>query len=156
MTIKRDGKVHFMEFERGIVKNREIAVDNGIEISPIKVIGTTEKRGTEIHFLADPTIFNNIDYHYEILTKRLRELSFLNNGVKIKLVDQRENKEEDFAFGGGVKGFVEYINEGKAVLHPTTFSVSSEKDGIGVEVADAVERHLQRTGALLHQQHSAA
>ncbi|MGE0313922.1 MAG: DNA gyrase subunit B [Lautropia sp.] len=135
MTIKRDGKVHFMEFERGVVKDRELAMDDGVPISPIKVIGTTEKRGTEVHFLADPEIFENIEYHYDILSKRLRELSFLNNGVRIKLIDQRENKEEDFAFAGGVKGFVEYINKAKTVLHPTTFSVSSEKDGIGVEVA---------------------
>ncbi len=135
MTIKRDGKVHFMEFERGVVKDREVAVDDGVPISPIKVVGTTEKRGTEIHFLADPLIFDNIEFHYDILSKRLRELSFLNNGVRIKLVDQRENKEEDFAFAGGVKGFVEYINKAKSVLHPTTFSVATEKDGIGVEVA---------------------
>jgi DNA gyrase subunit B len=96
-------------------------------------------RGTEVHFLADTDIFNNVEYHYEILSKRLRELSFLNNGVKIRLVDQRNGKEENFAFSGGVKGFVEYINRGKTVLHPNVFSVSTESNAggtmVGVEVA---------------------
>ena len=135
LTIKRDGKVHFMEFERGVPKDRETVTERGVLVSPIKVTGTTDKRGTEVHFLADPTIFNNIDYHYEILSKRLRELSFLNNGVRIKLVDQRENKEEDFAFVGGVSGFVEYINKTKTVLHPTIFHVRGEHHGITVEAA---------------------
>ncbi|MEO6269528.1 MAG: DNA topoisomerase (ATP-hydrolyzing) subunit B [Lautropia sp.] len=135
LTIKRDGKVHYMEFERGVPKDRVIVEERGVMVSPIKVTGTTEKRGTEVHFLADDQIFNNIDYHYEILAKRLRELSFLNNGVKIKLIDQRENKEEDFAFEGGVQGFVEYVNKTKNVLHPTIFHVRTEKDGITVEAA---------------------
>ena len=135
LTIKRDGKVHQMTFERGLVKDRELVEQGGVPTSPIKVTGTTDRRGTEVHFLADDTIFNAVDYHYEILSKRLRELSFLNNGVKIKLVDQRENKEEDFAFAGGVKGFVEYINRAKSVLHPTIFHVINERDGITVEAA---------------------
>ena len=88
-----------------------------------------------MHFLAAKEIFGNIEYHYDILAKRLRELSFLNNGVKIKLVDQRSGKEEDFAFSGGIKGFVEYMNRAKTVLHPTAFYAVGEKDGITVEVA---------------------
>ncbi len=124
-----------MEFERGVPKDRIVVEERGVKVSPIKVIGTTEKRGTEVHFLPDDQIFDNIDYHYEILSKRLRELSFLNNGVKIKLIDQRENKEEDFAFEGGVRGFVEYANRAKTVLHPTIFHVRAEKDGITVEAA---------------------
>jgi DNA gyrase subunit B len=123
LTIRRDGRKHSMEF-RG-----------GVAVEPLKVIGTTEKRGTEVHFLASMETFGNIEYHYDILAKRLRELSFLNNGVKIKLVDQRNGKEEDFAFSGGVKGFVEYINRAKTVLHPNIFYATAQKEGITVEVS---------------------
>jgi DNA gyrase subunit B len=96
-------------------------MQNGVEVSPLKVLGPTEKRGTEVHFLADEEIFEHIEFHYEILAKRLRELSFLNNGVSIRLIDQRTGKEEDFAFSGGVRSFVEYINRSKTILHPTIF-----------------------------------
>ena len=127
LTIRRNGEVHQMEFRQGE------------RVAPLAVTGTTDKRGTEVRFLADPIIFNNIEYHYEILSKRLRELSFLNNGVKIRLVDQRQGKEENFAFSGGVKGFVEYINRAKTVLHPNVFSVTTESAAggvpVGVEVA---------------------
>ena len=94
-----------------------------------------------MHFLADEEIFGTVEFHYEILAKRLRELSFLNNGVSIKLVDQRNGKEELFAFAGGVQSFVEYINRNKSVLHPSIFySAGEAKVGdtgvtIGVEVA---------------------
>ncbi len=135
LTVRRDGKKHFMEFHRGVPQNREIEVVDGVETSPLKVLGDTDKRGTEVHFLADETIFGNVEFHYDILAKRMRELSFLNNGVRIRLTDLRTGKEDDFAFGGGVKGFVEYINKSKTVLHPTVFHVMGERDGIGVEVA---------------------
>ncbi len=121
LTIRRDGKKHFIEFNKGHAVNRKIEVVNGIETSPMEVIGDTQNHGTEVHFLADDEIFGTVEFHYEILAKRLRELSFLNNGVKIKLIDKRNGKEEDFAFSGGVKGFVEYINRSKTVLHPTVF-----------------------------------
>jgi DNA gyrase subunit B len=123
LTIKRDGQVHSMEFRMGVA------------VAPLKVTGKTERRGTEVHFLAAKEIFTNIEYHYDILAKRLRELSFLNNGVRISLIDQRTGKEEDFAFSGGIKGFVEYMNRSKAVLHPTPFYAIGEKDGITVEIA---------------------
>ena len=127
LTIRRNGQVHQMEFRQGA------------RVAPLAVTGTTDMRGTEVRFLADPIIFNNIEYHYEILSKRWRELSVLNNGVKIRLVDQRHGKEENFAFSGGVKGFVEYINRAKTVLHPNVFSVSTESAAggvsVGVEVA---------------------
>ncbi|AJE98283.1 DNA topoisomerase (ATP-hydrolyzing) subunit B [Pandoraea apista] len=135
LTVRRDGKKHFMEFHRGVPQNRELEIVDGVETSPLKLLGDTDKRGTEVHFLADETIFGKVEFHYDILAKRMRELSFLNNGVRIRLTDQRTGKEDDFAFGGGVKGFVEYINKSKSVLHPTIFHVTGERDGIGVEVA---------------------
>ncbi len=142
LTIRRDGKKHTMEFNRGHAVDRIIEIQNGVEVSPLKVVGDTKNRGTEVHFLADEEIFGagTIEFHYDILAKRLRELSFLNNGVKIKLIDQRSGKEEDFAFSGGVKGFVEYINRAKTVLHPTVFYSSGESQlpgggAIGVEVS---------------------
>ena len=121
LTIHRDSKTHVLEFHQGKVHDRLIEVQDGIEISPLRVIGETDKRGTEVHFLADEEIFGTVEFHYEVLAKRLRELSFLNNGVRIRLIDQRTGKEEDFAFSGGVKGFVNYINRSKTVLHPTVF-----------------------------------
>ncbi|MBS4018714.1 DNA topoisomerase (ATP-hydrolyzing) subunit B [Azonexus hydrophilus] len=141
LTIRRDGKKHFMEFCRGVPVDRCIETRDGFEISPLKILGDTEKRGTEVHFLADEEIFGHVEFHYEILAKRLRELSFLNNGVSIKLVDQRSGKEELFAFAGGVQSFVEYVNRTKSVLHPKIFYSTGEAkvggDGvtIGVEVA---------------------
>ena len=135
LTINRNGKTHFIEFERGVPKDRVIEEKDGVAISPIKVLGDTTRRGTEVHFLADDTIFSKVEYHYETLSKRLRELSFLNNGVRIRLQDLRNNKEEDFAFAGGVSGFVEYINRAKNVLHPNIFHIRGEKDGVMVEAA---------------------
>ena len=135
LTVRRDGKKHFMEFHRGVPQNRVIEEVNGERTSPMQFLGDTEKRGTEVHFMADETIFGTVEYHYDILAKRIRELSFLNNGVRIRLADQRTGKEEDFAFVGGVKGFVEYINKTKSVLHPTIFHIVGEKDSVGVEVA---------------------
>ena len=143
LTIRRDNKVHYLEFKQGAVQERGLesmpTADGAVEVSPMKVIGATDRRGTEVHFLPDEEIFGAIDFHYEVLSKRLRELSFLNNGVRIKLVDQRTGKEEDFAFSGGVKGFVQYINKSKNVLHPNVFYASGESTTgeapIGVEVA---------------------
>ena len=123
LTVWRDSKMHQMEFR------------DGVAVAPLAVTGSSERRGTEVHFLASKAIFGNIDYHYDIFARRLRELSFLNNGVRILLVDQRTGKEENFAFSGGVKGFVEYINRAKTVLHPNVFYATGEKDGISVEVA---------------------
>ena len=135
LVIRRDGKKHELEFRKGAPYNRVIEIQNGVEVSPARITGDTEKRGTEVHFLADPEIFGTVEFHYDILAKRLRELSFLNNGVNIKLVDQRHNKEEDFAFSGGVKGFVEYINRSKTTLHPNIFYSTGESGPLTVEVA---------------------
>jgi DNA gyrase subunit B len=123
LTVWRDGKIHQMEFR------------DGVAVAPIAITGASERRGTEVHFLASKAIFGSIDYHYDIFARRLRELSFLNNGVRILLIDQRTGKEENFAFSGGVKGFVEYINRAKTVLHANVFYATGERDGISVEVA---------------------
>src|SRR5450830_858981 len=141
LTIRRDGKVHVMEFSKGFVQNRAIEMVDGVEISPMKLTGETEKRGTEVHFLPDTDIFQqNNDFHYDILSKRLRELSFLNNGVRIRLKDERTGKEDDFSGAGGVRGFVNFINKGKTVLNPNIFHAlgdrqSDQNTNIGVEVA---------------------
>ena len=127
LTVRRDGKTHFLEFAKGVVQNRTIVEENGMVVSPIPVIGTCDKRGTEVHFLADVDIFGKVEFHYEILVKRIRELSFLNNGVHIRVVDERTGKEDDFSFSGGVKGFVEYINKSKNVLHPNIFYATGER-----------------------------
>ena len=123
LKIWRDGKAHQMEFR------------DGVAVAPLTVIGATERRGTEVHFMAAATTFDHIEFHYDILARRLRELSFLNHGVKIELVDQRDGKSENFAFTGGIKGFVEYMNRSKNVLHPKVFHAIGDKDGVIVEVA---------------------
>jgi DNA gyrase subunit B len=141
LTVRRDGKVHFIEFKKGAPQERVLEERDGFAVSPMKVLGDTEKRGTEVHFLPDDEIFQqNSDFHYDILAKRLRELSFLNNGVRIRLVDERNAKEDNFAYAGGVKGFVEFINQGKKTLHPNIFHATGDKTSeqgtnIGVEVA---------------------
>ena len=146
LTIARDGKKHLIEFERGAAQNRIIEIVDGVEVSPARVVGETTKRGTKVHFLADEEIFGTVEFHYEILAKRLRELSFLNNGVKIRLLDQRTGKEEDFAFAGGVRGFVEFINRTKTVLHPTVFHAEGTTripTGAGHDAELAVEVAMQ-------------
>jgi len=146
LVVRREGKVHTLEFSRGFVQNRLLSTVDGFEISPMRVTGETEKRGTEVHFLPDTDIFTqNNDFHYEILSKRLRELSYLNNGVRIRLIDERTGKSDDYSGAGGVKGFVEFINAGKKVLHPNAFYAEGERPAesyggiagtsIGVEVS---------------------
>ena len=123
LTVRRDGETHQMEFRMGT------------PFTKLTKTGKTERRGTEVHFLASKEIFGDVEYHYDIFAKRLRELSFLNNGVKINLIDQRTSKEESFAFVGGVKSFVEYINRSKSVLHSNIFYAIGKKDDIEVEVS---------------------
>ena len=123
LKICRNGKAYQMEFRRGV------------PVSPLAATGTAERRGTEVHFMAATETFGNVEFHFELLAKRIRELSFLNNGVKIELIDQRNGKSENFAHSGGVKGFVEYVNRAKTVLHPKIFYAIGEKDGMTVEVS---------------------
>ena len=122
LTIRRDGKVHQLEFAQGIPQG------------PLEVVGTTEKTGTKVHYLADVSIFSEIEYHWEVLSKRLRELSFLNNGVGIRLVDEINGREENFAYAGGVQGFVEFINKSRTKIHDNIFYSSSDSDAGGVNV----------------------
>ncbi|GGP23786.1 DNA topoisomerase (ATP-hydrolyzing) subunit B [Silvimonas iriomotensis] len=123
LTIRREGHVHSMEFRQGVA------------VAPLKIVGDSDKRGTEVHFMASIETFGLIEFHYEILAKRIRELSFLNNGVGITLIDRRSGKEENFAYAGGVRGFVEYMNRAKTVLHPHVFHALGEREGMSVEVS---------------------
>jgi DNA gyrase subunit B len=138
LTVRRDGRVHFLEFKRGDVQGRVFGTAEldgaAVAVTPMRVMGETEKRGTEVHFLPDEEIFELVEFHYDILSKRLRELSFLNNGVRIRLIDQRSGKEEDFAFAGGVRGFVEYINKNKTLLHPNVFYALDESTTPGARI----------------------
>lgn len=135
LKIYRKGQVYQMEFKRGVPQ------------APLSVTGTTKKHGTEVHFLASEETFVNVEFHFDVLAKRIRELSFLNNGVKIELIDQRNNKSENFALSGGIPGFVQYMNRTKSVLHPKIFHASGVKEGITVEVAmqwnDAYSENVQ-------------
>jgi len=137
LVVRRDGKKYAMTFNQGKVLDRPVEIQNGVEVSPMQAVGDTQNRGTEVHFMADEEIFGagKIEYHFDILAKRIRELSFLNNGVKIELIDHRDGKTENFAHSGGVKGFVNYMNRVKSVLHPKIFHAVGEKDGMTIEVA---------------------
>ena len=123
LKVYRNNKIHEIEFANGERKEK------------LKIIGDTDKTGTEVQFLPSVSTFTDINFHFEILAKRIRELSFLNNGVKIELIDHRSGKSENFAFSGGVTGFVEYLNKTKTTIHKNPFSAEGEKDGITVEVS---------------------
>ena len=123
LTIRRGGHTYTMEFH------------DGVPTGPLQQAGTTERTGTEIHFRPSADVFENMEFHHDILAKRLRELSFLNNGVRIELQDQISAKEELFQFEGGVRGFVEYINRSKNVLHPDIFHAVYESNDMTAEIA---------------------
>ncbi|MEO6699847.1 MAG: DNA topoisomerase (ATP-hydrolyzing) subunit B [Paraperlucidibaca sp.] len=139
LTVRRDGQVHMLEFTGGAVINRHIDIVNGVEVSPMRITGKTERRGTEVHFQPDTDIFiENADFHYDILAKRLRELSFLNSGVRIALKDDRSGQEEIFQYEGGLAAFVNYLNVNKTPLNNVFHFIVPQSEhghGIGVEVA---------------------
>ncbi|MDH5544503.1 MAG: DNA topoisomerase (ATP-hydrolyzing) subunit B [Gammaproteobacteria bacterium] len=123
LTIYREGKKHHQEYQLGEPKEA------------LKVVGDTEKRGTTINFLPSKTIFSDVLFHYDILAKRLRELSFLNSGVRIELLDRRTEKEDIFEYKGGIKAFVEHLNQVKNPIHQNVFHFETNRDDIGVELA---------------------
>jgi DNA gyrase subunit B len=123
LTVRRDNKLYEQEYR------------NGVPVAPLKQIGTTEERGTECYFRPSPDTFRNIKFHYEILAKRLRELAFLNSGVAIHLSEESSGKEDTFIYEGGLKAFVEYLNQNKTQLNEVFHFSTEREDGIGVEIA---------------------
>jgi DNA gyrase subunit B len=123
VEIKRDDKVYHQTYKRGKTASK------------LTVIGKAKSTGTKVTFKADKEIFSKIEYSYDILANRLRELAFLNKGLYIKLVDERIDKETVFQFSGGVVSFVEYLNKNKNRLHPKVIYFEKEKDQIKLEVA---------------------
>ncbi|MDH5631399.1 MAG: DNA topoisomerase (ATP-hydrolyzing) subunit B [Gammaproteobacteria bacterium] len=123
LTIQRDGKIHKQTYHLGEPE------------APLSIAGETTVAGTEIRFKPSPKIFTDTIIHYDILAKRLRELSFLNSGVRIVLTDERTGKTDTFEYKGGIQAFVEHLNRNKTPLHQSVISMMAEKDGITVELS---------------------
>lgn len=123
VIVKREGKVHKQRFERGI------------PMTPLEVIGDIEETGTTISFLPDRTIFEDIEFRYDTLEYRLREMAFLNKGVKIIFEDERKDKKQEFYYEGGIKTFVEYLNRNKDAIHKDIIYFEGEKENSTVELA---------------------
>jgi DNA gyrase subunit B len=122
LTIHRDGRLHQQEYRLGDPQ------------AALAEVGTTTKRGTTIRFKPSASIFTNIEFDYSILAKRLRELSFLNSGVRIELIDERDDKHEVFHHEGGIKEFVRYLNRNAQPIHDTVIWFRTQQDAITVEL----------------------
>jgi len=123
VEIRRDGKIYHQRYEKGVTK------------TPLRIIGETQRHGTKVTFKPDSEIFETVELDYDKLAARLRELSFLNKGIKITIEDERTDKSKTFHYEGGIKSFVEYINKNKNPIHPTVIYLSREKDNMSVEIA---------------------
>ncbi len=122
LTIHRDGELHQQEYRMGEPQ------------APLAQIGTTDKRGTIIRFKPSATIFTNIEFNYDVLAKRLRELSFLNSGVRIELIDERDDKHEVFQYDGGIREFVRYLNRNQTAVHETIIWFRTQQDAVTIEL----------------------
>jgi len=123
LQIRRGGHVYRQTYHRGVPEE------------PLREDGETSKRGTRITFWPDPDIFETTEFSFETLSQRLRELAFLNGGVRINIHDERSEKRHDFHYEGGIASFVEYINRAKTPLHPSPIFFKGEKEGVEIEVA---------------------
>ena len=123
LKVRKNGKLYMQKYLLGE------------PVAPMAIVGDAEGSGTYINFKPSPTIFTHIEFHYDILAKRLRELSFLNSGVRISLRDERTGKEDVFEFEGGIAAFVQHLNKNKTPLFEKVFHFQAEKEGVTVEVA---------------------